>query len=116
MPVETSKNLYTTALDNHVTLQRRLGYQAVWTEGNFNARGVAPGPSAPQGSRRGIAISKWLKEELTACNLTALWSEATHKAEGALGIHITQANEERVPTLAWRDYSDHAFTLMHGAL
>ena len=79
-------------IDNHLALQVANPQGTVWTLGDFNLMGVAPGPaSLPQPGSQGERMAKWFVHALGQAGLRALRSPAIHVQGGALDIHIVAA-------------------------
>jgi len=67
-----------------------LRIQQVWITGDFNLRGVAPGPSHPAADGTGHAsLAHEFRDLLFMHGITVLPSPATHNRGGALDIHGT---------------------------
>jgi len=86
----------------------------VWLLGDFNLRGVAPGPSQPAAAGSSHAkLTEAFKEMLSEVGWHPLWTGATHDRGGGLDIHITNIQTEEAAEVALplvRCKSDHRLT------
>ena len=112
---EIHKGFLRKVLDNHWDLVD-LAVGAVWTAGDFNIRGAAPGRSALPATRLGQELAFWFKFEVKQRGLRILHTAATHKAKGALDIHILDGDSNAVPGIFWTPFSDHALTVLPNTL
>ena len=100
---------------NHVALRHSTEADDtyVWTFGDFNLHGVAAGPSTkPKPGSKDAGLVAWFLDDLASKGLRAQDSPATHRAGGALDLHITlaqDAHDIHVAPLS-NDLSDHALT------
>ena len=72
---------------------QHFGISSVWIWGDFNLRGIAPGPSmGPAVGSGHESIAEDFKSFLSIHGLAALSSGPTHRRGGALDIHITNVS------------------------
>ena len=109
------KRFLTTVIDNHHQLQTTNHKGEVWTMGDFNLKGVAPGHhNEPRENSQRYRVSQWMKGVLKAYDLQGVTTPDTHTTGSALDIHITR-NAERhkanIHTIAGR-FSDHSVSIV----
>ena len=84
---------------------------SVRSAGDFNPRGVAKDYSAkPARGSLQERLSKWFVTALADPELATSDSDATHRAEGALEVHISAVPSPDKALLTWKAWSDHAIT------
>ena len=76
---------------NHRKMQDDHRDKVVWTMGDFNLQGLAPGhQDVPvQGSQHHV-LSQWMRQLLEANGLQVVKTPATHTGGTALDVHITE--------------------------
>ena len=86
----------------------------MWTCGDFNIRGVAPGISAqPTPNTPGSRLQQWFSDELLAWGLAAATTSSTHSKGGALYLHITsEKNYTAVVQPITGKLSDHSLSIV----
>ena len=86
-----TRDFLTKVTLNHRRLQDEQRNKVVWTMGDFNLQGLAPGHEGVpvQGSQHQI-LSQWMRQLLEANGLQVVRTPATHMGGTALDVHITE--------------------------
>ena len=100
---------------NHRRMQDDHRDKVVWTMGDFNLQGLAPGHEGVpvQGSQHQI-LSQWMRQLLEANGLQVVRTPATHMGGTALDVHITEQawrHEAKGYTFP-RRFSDHSLSMV----
>ena len=100
---------------NHRRMQDDHRDKVVWTMGDFNLQGLAPGHQGVpvQGSQHQI-LSQWMRQLLEANGLQVVRTPATHTGGTALDVHITERAsryEAKGYTFPGR-FSDHSLSMV----
>ena len=110
-----TKNFLANIALNHRKMQDDHRDKEVWTMGDFNLQGLAPGhqDTPAQGSQHHV-LSQWMRQLLEANGLQVVKTPATHTGGTALDVHITeQASryEARGYTFP-KKLSDHSLSMV----
>ena len=110
-----TKNFLAKIVLNHRRMQDNHRDKVVWTMGDFNLQGLAPGHQdiPAQGSQHQV-LSLWMRQLLEANGLQVVKTPATHTSGTALDVHITeQASryEAKGYTFPGR-FSDHSLSMV----
>jgi len=106
-------------------MARSLQVKYVWLMGDFNLRGVAPGPAQLAATGSGHeSLAHEFREMLREHSITVLTSPATHNRGGALDIHGTNVginsadtdNDVQIYTTPAPCISDHRLAFVHTPL
>ena len=91
VPSGTHERLLAKVTQNHRRMQDDHRDKVVWTMGDFNLQGLAPGHQGipVQGSQHHI-LSQWMRQLLEANGLQVVRTPATHTGGTALDVHITE--------------------------
>ena len=105
------KQFLSMVIENHHQLQVSSTEGEVWTTGDFNLKGVAPGHhSTPREDTQTPRVSQWMQGVLKAYGLQGVVTPVTHTTGSALDTHITRNAERyqaRTHTIVGR-FSDHS--------
>ena len=115
VPMNQYKLFLEAVLDNHQKTKDTNPTMVVWTMGDINLSGIAPGHERlPRPNSARQRTSQWMRDQLKLRGLGVVRTLGTHRRGAALDVHITEDADRyqaKVLDLGKR-YSDHCVSMV----